>query len=244
MVELNSKTTQVHYSEFRAFSNHQVYIYFIYVFLEKRIVEWKYYSNKIFENNNSNQISIHWIEIWFQFSWIFEYAEFENFHRGLLKDMSNIPEENLSTLKTKLNSTWEKYARIKAPYRKLSKYQSIVIMKQDKRSVVVIMGKSKYHEKCLMILENRNFKTLDHDPTTKNTKKKYDNFYEKWKSDYHNKNIYLFTQVDFIRESIIEQLQSIWKRYNWQTSNTANCFKHWNCYIRSSKILSKAFFST
>ena len=36
-------------------------------------------------------------------------------------------------------------------------------MKQDKRSVVVIMGKSKYHEKCLMILENRNFKTLDHE---------------------------------------------------------------------------------
>ena len=33
MVALNKKTTQVHYSEFHAFCNHQVYIYFIYVFL-------------------------------------------------------------------------------------------------------------------------------------------------------------------------------------------------------------------
>ena len=67
-------------------------------------------------------------------------AEFEQFYHGLLKDFSNIPEENLSTLKTKLGSTCEKYTRIKVPYKyqqtvkKLSKNQSIVIMKQDKRS--------------------------------------------------------------------------------------------------------------
>ena len=39
-------------------------------------------------------------------------------------------------------------------------------MKQSKGRGVVIMDKSKYQEKCLMILEN-NFKTLDHDPTKK-----------------------------------------------------------------------------
>ena len=44
-------------------------------------------------------------------------------------------------------------------------------MKQDKRSVVVIMGKSKHHEKYLMILENHKFETLDHDPTTKKRRK-------------------------------------------------------------------------
>ena len=77
-------------------------------------------------------------------------AEFEQFYHGLLKDFSNIPEENLSTLKTKLGSTCEKYTRIKVPYKyqqtvkKLSKNQSIVIMKQDKGRGVVIMGKSKY----------------------------------------------------------------------------------------------------
>ena len=31
--------------------------------------------------------------------------EFKQFHHGLLKDISNIPEENFSTLKTKLLST-------------------------------------------------------------------------------------------------------------------------------------------
>ena len=59
MVRLNNKTTQVHYSEFHAFDNHQVYIYFINFFQKEKIIEWKYYSNKIFKNKNSNQISIH-----------------------------------------------------------------------------------------------------------------------------------------------------------------------------------------
>ena len=65
-------------------------------------------------------------------------AEFEQFYHGLLKDMSNIPEENLSTLKTKLRSACEKYTKIKVPYKyqqtvkELSKNQNIVIMKQGK----------------------------------------------------------------------------------------------------------------
>ena len=42
-------------------------------------------------------------------------AEFEQLYQGLLKDISNIPEENLSTLKTKLRSICEKYTRKKVP---------------------------------------------------------------------------------------------------------------------------------
>ena len=42
-------------------------------------------------------------------------AEFEQFYHGLLKGISNIPEENLSTLKTKLHITCEKYTKIKVP---------------------------------------------------------------------------------------------------------------------------------
>ena len=70
-------------------------------------------------------------------------TKFEQFYQGLLKDISNIPEESLSTLKTKLRKTCEKYSRIKVPYKyqqtvkKLSKNQSIVIMKQDKDRGVV-----------------------------------------------------------------------------------------------------------
>ena len=60
---------------------------------------------------------------------------------------------------------------------KLSKNQNIVIMKQDEGRGVVIMGKSKYQEKCLMILGNDNFKTLDRDPTKK-TGKNTTNFTE------------------------------------------------------------------
>ena len=51
-------------------------------------------------------------------------------------------------------------------------------MKQDKDRGVVIMDKSKYQEKCLMILENGNFKALNHD-STKKPKKKYNDFYRK-----------------------------------------------------------------
>ena len=44
-------------------------------------------------------------------------------------------------------------------------------MKQDKGRGVVIIGKSKCQEKCLMILEKDHFKTRDHDPTKKNEEK-------------------------------------------------------------------------
>ena len=44
-------------------------------------------------------------------------------------------------------------------------------MKQDKGHRVVIMDKSKYQEKCLMILEKGNFQILDHDPPKKTEEK-------------------------------------------------------------------------
>ena len=50
-------------------------------------------------------------------------------------------------------------------------------MKQGKGRGVVIMEKSKYQEKCLMILDNDDLKTLDHDPTKKTGKN--NEFYEK-----------------------------------------------------------------
>ena len=49
-------------------------------------------------------------------------------------------------------------------------------MTQVKSRGVIIMGKSKYQEECLMILENDNF--LDYDPTKKQ-KKKYNELYGK-----------------------------------------------------------------
>ena len=44
-------------------------------------------------------------------------------------------------------------------------------MKQDKERGVVIMDKLKYHEKCLMILENENFIKLNRNTTNKTEEK-------------------------------------------------------------------------
>ena len=54
-------------------------------------------------------------------------------------------------------------------------------MKQDKGGGVVIIDKSKYQEKCLMILEKDNFKTLDHE-VTKKTKEKIQRILRKMKN--------------------------------------------------------------
>ena len=84
-------------------------------------------------------------------------AEFKQFYQGLLT----------LTLKTKLHSRSKKYTRIKVRYKyKLTdKNQNIVIIKRDKGRGAVNMDKSKCHEKCLMILENGNFKMVDYNST-------------------------------------------------------------------------------
>ena len=62
-------------------------------------------------------------------------------------ELKKTPEENISTLETKLRSTCKKYTRIKVPYKyqqtvkQLSEFQNIVTMKQNKGLGVVIMGK-------------------------------------------------------------------------------------------------------
>ena len=75
---------------------------------------------------------------------------FEQFYQNLVKDISHILDNNLTRLKTKLRSTCERYTKIHVPYKyktitdRLSKNQSICIMKQDKGRGVVVMDKSKY----------------------------------------------------------------------------------------------------
>ena len=44
---------------------------------------------------------------------------------------------------------------------------TVIIMKQDKGSGVVIMNKPKYHEKCLELLNTDHFTKLNHDPIKK-----------------------------------------------------------------------------
>ena len=92
------------------------------------------------------------------------YTEFEVFYQGLLKDIGNIPETELQLIKTKLRNTWEKYTKIKEPYKyrkiinELRKREDIAVLKADKGRDVVIMNRDKYHEKCLELLDTKNSK--------------------------------------------------------------------------------------
>ena len=62
-------------------------------------------------------------------------VEFEQFYQGLLRNLAHIPDNELTSLKTKLISTCEKYSKINVPYKckkvidTLSKNKNIVILK-------------------------------------------------------------------------------------------------------------------
>ena len=126
------------------------------------------------------------------------YTEFEVFYQGLLTDIGNIPETELQLIKTKLRSTWEKYKKIKVPYKyrkiinELIKREKIAVLKADKGRGIVIMNKHKYHQKCLELIDTEQFQKLNHDPT-KTTDRKIQNALCRIKSKlsiYEYKRIY------------------------------------------------------
>ena len=98
-------------------------------------------------------------------------TKFELFFQNLLRDISIIPECELSKIKTKLRNACEKYSKVKVPYKhrkivlELSKNENIVILKQSNGRGVVVMGKRKYIEKCMSFLTTEQFKQVDSDPT-------------------------------------------------------------------------------
>ena len=91
--------------------------------------------------------------------------------KNLLNDISHIPEVQLSQVKTKLRDACEKYCRIKIPYKhhktieNLSKRDDVIILKQDKGRGVVLMDKNKFTDKCMLLLNTKQLKNLDNDPT-------------------------------------------------------------------------------
>ena len=68
-------------------------------------------------------------------------VEFEQFYQGLLRNLTHIPDNELTSLKTKLRSTCEKYSKTNVPYKdkkvidNLSKNKNIVTLKQDKETL-------------------------------------------------------------------------------------------------------------
>ena len=100
-------------------------------------------------------------------------TEFEYFDQNILNDISGIPSNKLDSIKTKLCSSCKKYYITQTPYKyktiikQLSIKEEVIIMKQDKGHGVVIMNHSKYLEKCLLILQGKQFTKLDYHPTSK-----------------------------------------------------------------------------
>ena len=94
-----------------------------------------------------------------------------------MRNLTHIPDNELTSLKTKLRSTCEKYSKINVPYKykkvidNLSKNKNIVILKQDKGSGVVILYTTKYTEKCMALLNTEHFKRLTTDPTAATERK-------------------------------------------------------------------------
>ena len=88
-----------------------------------------------------------------------------------MRNLTHIQDNELTSLKTKLRSTCEKYSKIHVPYKykkvinDLSKNENIVILKQDKGRGVVILDRTKYTQKCVALLNTERFKRLTTDPT-------------------------------------------------------------------------------
>ena len=101
-------------------------------------------------------------------------TEFESFYQSLLRDISTIPEERTARIKTQLRSKFEKYYKVKIPFRqrqaieKLSNNKDLVVLKQDKEREVVILIRSKYIEKYLSIAKSSQFLQVDKDQTPSN----------------------------------------------------------------------------
>ena len=99
------------------------------------------------------------------------YITYKRYIVNLVKDISQIPDDNLTRFKNKLRSTCERYSKIHVAYEyktiieRLLKNQSICIMKQDKGPGAVVMDKSKNTQKCLNILQTEQFTKQRHDPT-------------------------------------------------------------------------------
>ena len=74
-------------------------------------------------------------------------------------------------LKAKLQSACQKYNRVKVPFKyweiinKLSSNSDIILLRQDKGRGVVDIDQKKYTEKCMDMLNTKEFHKLDKDPT-------------------------------------------------------------------------------
>ena len=98
-------------------------------------------------------------------------TEFESFFYQVQKYTSNLDQQIQDELKTKIRRNCENDSKVKVPYKfqhgidNLSKNKSIIIMRQDKGPGVTILDHKDYIEKCLNILDTKQFRKLSKDST-------------------------------------------------------------------------------
>ena len=98
-------------------------------------------------------------------------TEFESFFYQLQKYTSNLDKQIRDELKSKMRRTCENYSKVKVPYKfqhvidNLSKNKNIIIIRQDKGRGVTILDRKNYIEKCLNVLDAKQFRKLSKDPT-------------------------------------------------------------------------------
>ena len=96
--------------------------------------------------------------------------EFELYFQSINRYVNDISDNKISHLKTKLRNIPDRYQRIRVPYKfrktveKLSRNNSIMVLKQDKGRGVVVIDRKTYTVKYLNLLNTDRFIQLDHDP--------------------------------------------------------------------------------
>ena len=85
-------------------------------------------------------------------------TEFESFFQNLLYDLSDIPENKVSKVKTKIPNKCKKNCPVKVPFKQkkifsnLSNRKDIVILKQVICRSVAIMDRCNYSKKCVFVI--------------------------------------------------------------------------------------------
>ena len=81
-------------------------------------------------------------------------------------DISDLNNDVITRLKTKLRHIYDKYSQIKVTYKyrnvinNLRRNKQLVILKKNKGRGVVLLDKSKYVKKCFSIINRNKFKKL------------------------------------------------------------------------------------
>ena len=101
----------------------------------------------------------------------FIYLEFECYCQNIVHKTENLSDDQKCQLKAKLWSAYEKQNRVKVPFKnremisKLADISNIILLRQDKRKGIVVIDRKKHTEKCMDMLNIKQFRKLDKDPT-------------------------------------------------------------------------------